>query len=303
MRGEWVRKKDAHVFFHPPHDEIKSIIETGFASDYVSNPHSFFPTPYEEVLDMVNVIARVGDFITPRVAETGAGDGRIIQAVLDACPGAEIHYWEIDARNRELLAPMPATLQGEDFLLSDIESLKGKFDFVLMNPEFSGKVYQKHVKKSFELLKPGGMLVSVMPAMAIVDKDFRNWMFQDTRASWYHGEHEFSDTNVKYITVEIQNRPATTQPYGYESWDSYNAIVSLDSDYRFHNNLWDCSKSARTSKIKTIAQLKSEIENAIDRMIRFENMALCLDSKTMEQLVQHFGEELELASSAGIPTP
>jgi predicted RNA methylase len=294
MRGEWVRKKDAHVFGHDPSIEVSQLAETGIAPDYISNPYSFFPTPYEEVEEMVNILAQLRNYYGARVAETGAGDGRIIQSVLRACPDADIHYWEIDDRNRQLLAPMRATLQGEDFLSADIESLKGTFDFVLMNPEFSGKAYQEHVRRSFELLKIGGTLISVMPAMAIVDKSFRDWMFQNARASWYVGEYEFSDTKVKYITVEIRNQLSTKAPYGYDSWDSYNAIVALKSDFRFHEALWDCRGKNRVPKITTIDRLKDEIVSAVDRMIRFENMALCLDAQTFDSVTCEFAEEIGL---------
>jgi hypothetical protein len=294
LRGEWIRKKDAHVFWSNPTQEIESIVETGLAPEYISNPYSFFPTPIEEVRDIVWVLARVQDFVTCRIAETGAGDGRFIQEALRACPQADIHYWEIDERNRQILEPMNATLQGEDFLSSNIDSLKGLFDFVLMNPEFNKKAYQKHVKKSFELLKVGGTLISIMPATAITDRKFRDWLFQDGRGTWYNGEHEFADTKISYIVVELRNCPDIEPPYGAETWDEYYGVMALNSDYEFYRGLWGLEGKVRTPKITTLEALHRHIEASIDRIVRQECVALCLDPETLRRISKNYEEELGL---------
>lgn len=44
-----------------------------------------------------------------------------------------------------------------------------EFDFVVMNPPFYGRHYVKHVNHAMKFLKPGGMLVTVLPATAYYD--------------------------------------------------------------------------------------------------------------------------------------
>lgn len=288
MRGEWVRKADAHIFGHDCTQEINALVETGIVPSYVDNPFSFFPTPYAEVEDMVYIMARLQDRITIRVAETGAGDGRIIKEVLKACPTADVRYWEIDERSRQLLEPLNATLEGHDFLAPGFERLNGTFDYVLMNPEFNGKTYQKHVRRAYDLLRVGGTLVSVMPAMAIADKDFRNWMFKGGESSWYLGEHEFTDTKVKYITVEMRKNERehdANTPLGYGTWDTYIAILNLESDARFYQAL---------EGVTSFPRLVEVIECAVDRLVRVDVLALCLDTETLEGVAAYFAEDLKI---------
>lgn len=286
MRGEWVRKMDAHVFGHNPSAEISLMIETGNVPSYVENPFSFFPTPQEEVEDCVRILAELQDRITIRVAEPGAGDGRFIKEILKACPTADVRYWEIDERNRELLAPLNAVCEGHDFL-ADTGKLNGTFDYVLMNPEFAGKTYQKHVRKAFDLLKPGGELISIMPASAIADRSFRDWMFKGGEAHWYPGEYEFVGTKIKYVIVHLRSVQPAEAPHGYKSWDAYHASTALHSDFLFWQSVKGC---------QNLDRLKRCIENAVDRIVRFEQAALCLDDATLEALAQEFGEELRITN-------
>ena len=288
MRGEWVRKADAHIFGHDCTKEIEALVETGIVPSYVDNPFSFFPTPYAEVEDMVYIMARIQDRITIRVAETGAGDGRIIKEVLKACPTADVRYWEIDERSRQLLEPLNATLEGHDFLGPGFEHLNGTFDYVLMNPEFAGKTYQKHVRRAYDLLRVGGCLVSVMPAMAITDKEFRNWMFKGGESSWYLGEHEFADTNVKYMTVQMRKNERehdANTPLGYGTWDAYIAILNLESDALFYQAL---------EGVTSFPRLVNVIEQTVDRLVRVDVLSLCLDTETLEAVAAYFAEDLKI---------
>ena len=43
------------------------------------------------------------------------------------------------------------------------------FDLVVMNPPFYGRHYVKHVRHALTFLKPGGTLVSILPATAHYD--------------------------------------------------------------------------------------------------------------------------------------
>lgn len=60
------------------------------------------------------------------------------------------------------------------------------YDAVVMNPPFYGKHYMKHLRHAYKFLKPGGVLISVLPATAkydhgMIDTEFttpkyeRNW--------------------------------------------------------------------------------------------------------------------------------
>jgi predicted RNA methylase len=282
LRGEWVRSKSTHIFGHDPAAEIRQIAESGVVPEYVNNPHAFFPTPHEDVADMVDLIAEMRDWSKCRCLEAGAGDGRIVRAMLKASPNAKIDYCEIDERNQQLCASLPAQLVGGDFLTAELEPV---YDYVIMNPPFQGREYQKHVRKAFSVLSRKGKLVSVMPAMALQDRAFRNWMFKGHNVELYRGEREFVGTKVQYLIVMIEavRGPA---PEGFKSWDEHNLALALSSDSAFYQALKSC---------KSLGQVSQEIEGAVVRIIRDDLMPLALDDDLLNFATDYFAEEAGLS--------
>ena len=103
--------------------------------------------------------ARLGECAGCRVLEPSAGLGRIIRAIP---PGAEITAVEFSPQCAgELFRLDGLRLIQDDFLSCDVERLGGLFDFVVMNPPFKQGRDIKHIRHAFEMLKPGGLLVSL----------------------------------------------------------------------------------------------------------------------------------------------
>lgn len=99
-----------------------------------------------------------------RVLEPSCGDGRIMDELrARGCRslGIEVHA----GRAAE------ARAKGHNVLTSNFLECPAKpeFDFVVMNPPFYGRHYVKHVRHAMEFLKPGGRLVSILPATAHYD--------------------------------------------------------------------------------------------------------------------------------------
>lgn len=99
-----------------------------------------------------------------RVLEPSCGDGRILDALkAKGCAvfGVEYHA----GRAAE------ARAKGYDVLTANfLETVaRPDFDFVVMNPPFYGRHYLKHVNHALGFLKPGGTLVSILPATAWYD--------------------------------------------------------------------------------------------------------------------------------------
>lgn len=279
LRGEWVRSRKAHVFLHDPTQEIEDILATGTAPAYVDNPHSFFPTPQKEVQDMVDHIAQIRDWDTCRVLEPHAGDGRIIQKVLQSCPGASVDYCEIDQRNRELLEELNATCVGHDFLKAELDPI---YDFILMNPPFNRREYVKHIQKAFGLLRPGrGTLVTIVPQSSLKDREFTDWAFgHEGWAFIYPGEHQFEDTQVRYVTLELTNQSDPVVD-GYESWGQFRAELALDNDYLFHQGL---------KGIQTLEKLRQLIERTVSRLVVSGN-TLSLKPSIMKPLMETYQKQ------------
>lgn len=99
-----------------------------------------------------------------RVLEPSCGDGRLldqIKAYGHAALGIEYH----PGRAAE------AKAKGHNVLCANFLECPAKpeFDRVVMNPPFYGRHYVKHVRHALRFLKPGGVLVSILPASAHYD--------------------------------------------------------------------------------------------------------------------------------------
>lgn len=99
-----------------------------------------------------------------KVLEPSCGDGRIMDVVRDrghSVFGIEYHAGraaEAKAKGHSVLAA--------NFLE---QPPTPEYDVVLMNPPFYGRHYLKHVRHALRFLKPGGVLVSILPATAWYD--------------------------------------------------------------------------------------------------------------------------------------
>lgn len=99
-----------------------------------------------------------------RVLEPSCGDGRILDAIRARRQGAfgiEYHH----GRSAE------ARAKGHNVLTANFLECppRAEFDAVVMNPPFYGRHYVKHVLHALKFLKPGGTLVSILPATAHYD--------------------------------------------------------------------------------------------------------------------------------------
>jgi len=189
-RGLTVRKfsnGNAHVFFSPDAllDINRALAEfygdvlpdaeeedaKPQASTAVSKDLQFYWSP-QEVIDRALSVAGIykrDDYSgreapAHRVLEPSCGDGRILDE-LRRCGcrpfGIEVHA----GRAAEARAKGHSVLTG-NFL---DQPPRPEFDFVVMNPPFYGRHYVKHVRHALKFLKPGGTLVSILPATAHYD--------------------------------------------------------------------------------------------------------------------------------------
>lgn len=99
-----------------------------------------------------------------RVLEPSCGDGRILDAVrARRQQGLGIEYHAGRAAE--------AKAKGHSVVTANFLECppRAEFDAVVMNPPFYGRHYVKHVRHALKFLKPGGTLVSILPATAHYD--------------------------------------------------------------------------------------------------------------------------------------
>jgi hypothetical protein len=141
------------------------------ASTAVAKDLQFYPTPKAvigEILDAAGVYApreyARQESPSYRVLEPSCGDGRILDEIKARGSrgfGIEVHAGR--AGEAKAKGHAVAVANFLDYPASP------EFDVVAMNPPFYGRHYVKHVRHAMKFLKPGGVLVSVLPATAWYD--------------------------------------------------------------------------------------------------------------------------------------
>jgi len=190
QRGLTVRKfsnGNAHIFFDGPTlldinralaefygDVLPDAEEEGVkpsTSTAVSKDLQFYWTPVEvaeavaEFVGLTNLKDWSNSPPKPdRVLEPSCGDGRILDVVRmrgHRALGFEYH----PGRAAE------ARAKGHSVVTANFleQTPVADFDRVVMNPPFYGRHYVKHVQHALRFLKPGGTLVSILPATAHYD--------------------------------------------------------------------------------------------------------------------------------------
>jgi hypothetical protein len=189
-RGIMIRKfsnGNAHVFFAP---ETLTDINRALAEFYgevlpdaeeedakprqstaVSKDLQFYWSP-ADVIDRALEFAGVWNLREwhhnppepSRILEPSCGDGRIMDAI--RARGHRVFGIEYHAGRAA-----EARAKGHNVLTANFleQPAKPEFDIVVMNPPFYGRHYVKHVRHALKFLKPGGTLVSILPATAWYD--------------------------------------------------------------------------------------------------------------------------------------
>lgn len=125
----------------------------------------YFPTP-PHLAERMAYLAEIANEMD--VLEPSAGDGDLVAAA--AAQGGSVHAIEIDRGRFETLVRkgLGVKITHGDFMGIQPEPV---YDRVIMNPPFSNLQSVRHVMHAIQFLKPGGKLVSVMPANALQRED------------------------------------------------------------------------------------------------------------------------------------
>jgi hypothetical protein len=141
------------------------------ASTDVAKDLQYYPSPaavITEALDRAGIYKpdpyRPDAHTAKRVLEPSCGDGRILDEI--AKRGHVGFGYEIHAERARQARQKNHAVQVANFLEVPPSP---EFDVVVMNPPFYGRHYAKHVRHAYRFLKPGGVLVAILPATAEYD--------------------------------------------------------------------------------------------------------------------------------------
>jgi hypothetical protein len=193
--GVLVKPHGYYQFSYDAGPVVMSIVASGCIPD--QQAHQFYPTPAtvgEAVIDW----ADIGPEHT--VLEPSAGQG----ALADLLPKDRTTCIEIAPLHCDILRAKGYAVHQADFIAwADSQAVDGpRFDRIVMNPPFSEGRAQMHTERAFDLLKPGGVLVAVLPS-GMRGKD----IFDGCEWSRLY-QNEFAGTSVDVVLMRAQKEAA-----------------------------------------------------------------------------------------------
>ncbi len=117
---------------------------------------AFYPTQDDTARRMVHLAEYGRDMST---LEPSAGDGALVRFIGGDGDNVAVEFNHHRAQKLRVVDPIWAVYEA-DFLKWETQR---KFDRVMMNPPFNDRVEAVHVVKAFGHLKPGGILVGIIP--------------------------------------------------------------------------------------------------------------------------------------------
>lgn len=158
--GKWDRKAKGHVFAEgDPAELLDNVILAGEITD-LKKQYQFFPTP-RSIAEKMCELAELDS--TCIVLEPSCGKGDLADVIYEAGV-KELVGLELNREMEKNLTGKPyTTLTGIDFLefVKD-PGIKTPWTRIVMNPPFSRQQDIDHILTAYGILRPGGILVSVV---------------------------------------------------------------------------------------------------------------------------------------------
>jgi len=147
---------------------------------------AFFPTSPETAARMVT-LAEYPPYEDMRTLEPSAGDGAILRTIPYGTTITAIEYNHHRAEKLRGIESTWTIIEG-DFLKTDF--VGRQFDRVLMNAPFNNRIEATHTVKAFGHLKPGGILVGIIPCSWFTRADEKATVFRDFLKKYQFKEPE-----------------------------------------------------------------------------------------------------------------
>ena len=198
--GKWSRKDKCHVFANGT-NKLKIALENKETINE-KKLFQFFETPLNIVEQMIK-LANIKE--GEKILEPSAGHGAIVKLLPN---NINLTCIEIDKEKCEFLEKQNfnTNILNLDFLEYKNEE-KELFDKIIMNPPFTKGQDAKHVLHAYNLLKTGGIIVSVMSAGVLFKQDKNYKKVREIALDIIEcedGAFKDSGTNVKTVIVVIE---------------------------------------------------------------------------------------------------
>jgi predicted RNA methylase len=200
---KWNRKAGGHLLGEADSAErLAAMLATG--SVPAIDKLGYFPTP----APLVNRLLELAEVRREHsVLEPSAGRGAISSRLLEIVPASQLHVVELQQKHADVLAVQGYKhLRVGDFMETDFPC---KFDRIVMNPPFERLQDIDHVTRAFDLLAPGGRLVSVMATGTGTRRKVQDFLSLCDRHGFAErnptGAFKESGTSVHTLTVVLDS--------------------------------------------------------------------------------------------------
>jgi predicted RNA methylase len=223
--GNWNRKDKVHIFDYDPAEAMEIMIVTG-KTENARKKYQFFPTP-RPVVEFLCDLAELDS--GSDVLEPSVGRGDLADIIWERGPKSLCGVDIDKAHGRYLTGKPYETHTGVDFLEFAEDVLSGKekssWNRIVMNPPFSRQQDVDHIRKAFEILRDGGILVAVASPSPFFrgnskSVEFRAWLESLGAETHELAEGMFKESGTNIRTTVIKIRKGVTQ-----SQDSDTAAI------------------------------------------------------------------------------
>lgn len=208
--GKWKGGKTYGFVFQTDPTELLEQIANGEKRN-LKKEYQFFATPPELAARMVEM-AELGETDGQGygdILEPSAGQGAIVKAINEATDGpVTVYCYELMDINRSILEKMPdVKLIGDDFMKA---ASVVQYDRIIANPPFTKNQDIDHIRLMYNLLKPGGVMVSLASLSWTYGSqkkqiEFREWLDEVGAYTEEIPENTFkeSGTSIKTMLIKI----------------------------------------------------------------------------------------------------
>jgi len=176
--GKWNKKVKAHVFDVDPTERLEVVINSGVLDPKVKT--GYFPTP-APIVDRMIELADIHPDHT--ILEPSAGQGHIADKLCDifGIYPFDVYMCEILPENRRILEEKGYYARKDfiEFAREFGDKPGWIFDRIIMNPPFERQSDIDHVTAAYNLLAPGGILVTIMSAGVLFRENRKTVAFRD----------------------------------------------------------------------------------------------------------------------------
>ncbi len=209
LGGQWSKRDKAHVFQVDPASYLAGALADGEVFDEKKS-FQFFPTPAALARKLVQALGHIDS--ADRLLEPSAGEGALADALLDAgVDELAIDLCELNPRCVDILNRKGYTnVIAGDFLAEHPRWYGRMYDKIIANPPATASQDIDHVRKMWDLLRPGGRLVVLMSpgwqdGSQKKQVDFRDWLDEENVLSREPlPEGTFPDTHIRTVLLTLQ---------------------------------------------------------------------------------------------------